>query len=1434
MKSKINIRVKVIAAVSMLCLMSVFVILFLFTNTFAASVKVPETKIINTESYNSVNIPLDQNANNDKLCVFTKDNYYVFTKYAYNDIPNNSLYATLNANGSGWAEGEENEYYVAVTKEDNAIIESFNGVTAVPDSDGNVILENGGKELELQKIIVVYNKAPRINNVDGNAYNWTKDDVTLVVNAEEEYGGSGLHEEAYSFDNGLTWQASNTKSFSTNQEVKIKVRDKAGNESEVYTVNIDKIDKTAPEIELLSLSDSDGWIICGKKAELRVKVTDVASGINSGSLNVTAPNVSNLQTENQQNGEYKISFYYNGSKYSSNITIKINDNIGNTGTRVISNLIADGGDPHASINNDEISDDWHKGSYTFEFEASDDETAINLSKCRADVENGRVELSLKEGETDKYIAKVIADNGKKINQKITLHIFDKGNNECVVETTKNIKVDNEKPKISDLNVVNKTNPSNSALKNGDTAQISFILDDNEGSGCDNSQIVSVEINGSELKTAQFVDGKFVCDFIIGTDVTLYDNQNIEVTNLEFKDNVGNEVTADEEQSYQTEMKYYADIAISDVKFESDNSNKLVAKNGDRVYVSFSVNHPVDVNGAIMQGSNIRIDEWNKSGFLNVQTNKYDYEGYLTVENLKEFDGQAFKFNFKLTDSAGNEPVLIDETYEDLEPVVYYAPIEDSIVDLKLTSEGINPLCVKNGDEVSFYLKTSHPVEVDNITILGSNIELTTEDKLEWTGTKIIDGSSLSDNSGIEFQLTIRDNAGNTAVTRTHNDADIVKYFDQISIYDLSMTSNNNINSVAKNGNVVETTFKTSHPVKITEGKVAGKNVTFESEDGMNWKGYYTVANGDTVDNGFISLLLKIDDDAENEQLQVTENTSGLQKITYYAPIKVYDVVIKSSNGVDATKYAKNGDVIYVTFKTNHDARITSANIVGKACAQTKNDTSGIEKQWTLTYRINNGDLRDLSVVPFEFKVDDIAGNDPWIQNHTNGVRNRITYYSPITEVTSIASNYRNTDYAKNGDTITVSVRTNHDVSVTESAIFNRAAVNSIVNGNDVRISYTIPQNENGLEQGVVPFRYSLVDPAGNTLTINRTTNTANTVTYDRTRPIVSVTPEFNGFTNKNVSFTFNFSDENLSGNDVSIRVNGVEQISQAERASIGGKTFSKTITLSIENEYEVVATMLDKAGNKCPQDKVAKLTIDKTAPNITSTKIDLTKANNFKSGVKLIDLIDISEEYISEVICTITDSEGTREHDINDPITGDGKKTINLTVKDMAGNVSSTVTFDLYIDGKPPKLVIKNSNSGKQLLSLDKKMTFKSSLKLMIGLDSFENDDTGDLEKFVTLKVLDKKGKVVVDILDECTPLADGNYCVDIDKHGEFTLEVEAVDSVGNSTGLLKYNFEIKEKTLVEKFVSNKILLIGSISAVVILAAVIVILVVRKKRRYYI
>ena len=87
--------------------------------------------------------------------------------------------------------------------------------------------------------------APTISSVSGNPTDWTKSNVTLKVTATDDvYGASGI--ASYSFDNGSTWQTSNSKAFSSNQTVSIKVKDLAGNISAVKTVKITKIDKTAP------------------------------------------------------------------------------------------------------------------------------------------------------------------------------------------------------------------------------------------------------------------------------------------------------------------------------------------------------------------------------------------------------------------------------------------------------------------------------------------------------------------------------------------------------------------------------------------------------------------------------------------------------------------------------------------------------------------------------------------------------------------------------------------------------------------------------------------------------------------------------------------------------------------------------------------------------------------------------------------------------------------------------------------------------------------------------------------------------------------------------------------------------------------------------------------------------------------------------------
>ena len=97
--------------------------------------------------------------------------------------------------------------------------------------------------------------APVISSVSGNATSYTKNNVTLTVNATDETYGI----YRYSFDNGFTWQASKTKTFSSNQTVNIKVKDYAGNVSTVKSVVINKIDKTAPNATFVYDTPTDNY-----------------------------------------------------------------------------------------------------------------------------------------------------------------------------------------------------------------------------------------------------------------------------------------------------------------------------------------------------------------------------------------------------------------------------------------------------------------------------------------------------------------------------------------------------------------------------------------------------------------------------------------------------------------------------------------------------------------------------------------------------------------------------------------------------------------------------------------------------------------------------------------------------------------------------------------------------------------------------------------------------------------------------------------------------------------------------------------------------------------------------------------------------------------------------------------------------------------------
>ena len=87
---------------------------------------------------------------------------------------------------------------------------------------------------------IVDDKYPIIDEIVGNPTEWTEDDVTLTINATDNE--SGLAEEAYSFDGGVTWQAENTKTYTENtSEIIIQVKDNVGNVATAETIDITKI-----------------------------------------------------------------------------------------------------------------------------------------------------------------------------------------------------------------------------------------------------------------------------------------------------------------------------------------------------------------------------------------------------------------------------------------------------------------------------------------------------------------------------------------------------------------------------------------------------------------------------------------------------------------------------------------------------------------------------------------------------------------------------------------------------------------------------------------------------------------------------------------------------------------------------------------------------------------------------------------------------------------------------------------------------------------------------------------------------------------------------------------------------------------------------------------------------------------------------------------
>lgn len=261
----------------------------------------------NNSKYITKTLKVDKDAPRDVRFSFIKsENILTLTASAIDDLSGIRGYQFSIDGGKTWTDEQNNNIY------------TFNDLNGIYDVMVRVYdLANNYTDSEYQVIAVGDTSLyPSVDSVDGNPSIWTNENVTLSINGIiGTKSPSGTIISKYSFDNGKTWSTDKTKIFGENGLIYIRVEDSNGNKSDTYVVEINKIDKIPPT---LNLPIEILQIPVGNVLDLWNGVTyyDNDSGINEDLVTVTPDDTSTLNIGEQQ------------------IEYSITDNAGNTTVKI--------------------------------------------------------------------------------------------------------------------------------------------------------------------------------------------------------------------------------------------------------------------------------------------------------------------------------------------------------------------------------------------------------------------------------------------------------------------------------------------------------------------------------------------------------------------------------------------------------------------------------------------------------------------------------------------------------------------------------------------------------------------------------------------------------------------------------------------------------------------------------------------------------------------------------------------------------------------------------------------------------------------------------------------------------------------------------------------------------------------------------------------
>lgn len=1178
-----------------------------------------------------------------------------------------------------------------------------------------------------------------------------------------------------------------------------------------------------------------------KQIKMKFSISDFGCGVDIDTLKCTLNNRELDIHNDEQNDMYYVNIDTpENSVLTSDVIISVSDKLGNHSSNSIPFKI-DKKAPEISIQEIKDAHSW-KAELNFEVKITDLDSGIDFVSTKLKSNNcGIANIKAHTNKPDYYIVTVTGYNCF-FKDKIVIYAYDKAGNKIEKETADDLWIDKEPPKVEVKNIAINPIREQKITTIGDKLIFTLQIKD-EQSGV-NKNSINVKINNVTANKVSNLNDTYVYELELTKDKFTKDNQKLQIQ-IECLDISENKL----EKTHYTDIVIflpldYKGVISEEITYQTDNkAGEKYAVDGGKIFISFKSTHPVIPEGIIKQNKQDKLVKWENT---KINNGTYIYTGAYEVINDKDNDAKEICYNLKITDEIDKKGVNFKNKENQ---IIYYAPIKDCIKDFKLYKNNniSSNKYVKDGDEINITFKTSSshkilPVDFSpkpklNLKFANQNLNFTvttvnSEDI--WKASCKIKSELIpnNDNNPIPLSFELMDNYGNESykINEINSNENLI-YYAPITLSNINMVSNNIKKShVAKNENIITISFTSNHPIEIYNPRIGNSKVIFtsESNEKIKWTGTYTVANGDTNDTDFINFIFTFKDSAENTPKN--ERDYYFPKIKYFAPISISSVNAISTNTKDGKRYIKDDDVVTISFDTNHAIDILKANITG-------NDASSInninDKSYNFSYMIKNGDMADQSELTYDFTVTDEAGNGPITQNNFILSSNTLKYFAPIQAKSEFYTDNVNKLYAKNQSTLYIDVTANHNISLNDCKISDRTGKADFDNSSNIRISYTIPENEIHLNEGLLSYKYIIEDAAGNVFSEDKKDKIdSNQIIYDRTRPVITTSSPFSGFTNKSYTYTVTFSDTNLNSSEISLRINGKEIITDNDRASINknSSSFTKTMYLSNEDTYEIIAFAKDMADNSVFNDTKSNIIIDKTNPEIESFKIQLNESKTFKKGFVLSDYFQINDKFIREIVCIVTDQNGSQDWDVDEPIISDGKKSVYMTATDMSNNSSIGVTYDFFIDGTSPQLLVKESKTN-TIMSNNFKPCFESNMVLKIKLNDIHMPNQ-DPDKFTKLEILDEEGNVIKNILkDERTN--NYTYTIPINELGNYTLVAEAVDDVGNEMDEISIQFELKDKPWFAKFFENKLLFYGSTITIslIIISIIILSIKVRNKRK---